>query len=479
MFLMYPLLTALMIVVHQSDGLALCSPLSFTRGSVTAFGRNRLTPTWSRTTPRLSASTKTGGAGGSVLSSSLLIAGTTIGGGFLALPRATAPAGFFPSTLGLVLCWFYLMSSAFALADATIITSELEKNSDDGNISIFRVCSAAFGESSARIAGLLFAVLMVSTLVAQLSKSGTLLSDLLGSEKLAPRCTLLFSALMAMLTFGGGAGVAERVNSWLTATMLLAFGAVVFSASRVGDYTRLVRAHWSALIPSASDKWSIPVLLQLLVYAETIPYIVKRLGGDRRKIRQSIAVGSFVPLVMCIAWTGAALSAAPFDPLTRTLFDPVNSLVARGASSQSLRSSILTLAASAISTTVIGTLLASTNFLEDVFRVDSNALPRKQALTRLALRCIALFPCALLSAYGSRELYYAATAFAGMFPVTALWGLFPPLAFLSLSRRVRQGKLNGKMHLSHTLAMLNVVVSIFLLAFNLFAAATAAATRSL
>lgn len=459
-------LTALLLLnlIHQSDG----------------FGQKGLTPTWSKT--RLSVSTKNGGAEaaarGTVLSSSLLIAGTTIGGGFLALPRATAPAGFLPSTLGLVLSWLYLLSSALALADATIITSELEKSIDDGNISIFRVCSTAFGEASARIAGLLFVVLMVSTLVAQLSKSGTLLSDLLGSEKLAPRCTLLFSALMAMLTFGGGVGVAERVNSWLTATMLLAFGAVLLSASKVGDPTRLVRANWSALIPSASDKWSIPVLLQLLVYSETIPYIVSRLGGDRRKIRWSIAGGSFVPLVMCIAWTGAALSAAPFDPLTRTLFDPVHSLVARGASSQSLRSSILTLAASAISTTVIGTLLASTNFLEDIFRVDRIAPPRKQALARLALRCIALFPCALLSAYGSRELYYAATAFAGMFPVTALWGLFPPLAFLSLSRRQAQAhlsKVNGKIYFSRTLALLNVGISVFLLAVNLFAAAFAAA----
>ena len=431
----------------------------------------------------------------SVTSQALLIAGTTIGGGFLALPRATAPAGFLPSALGLVLSWLYLLSSALSLADATLITKQLAAQNNgsdqrkDGEVaakgeeeevSVFRIAATAFGSTAAKATGLVFVVLMVSTLVAQLSKSGTLLADCLPTAAATSNspavCTLLFAGVMAAVTFGGGVAVAERANSALTSIMLASFGAVALTAARVAVPARLYRANWSMLLPSTSDSWSIPVLLQLLVYSETVPFVVRRLGGDRTKIRTAIAAGSAVPLLMCLVWTAAAIGAVPFDPLT---FDPVQTLLAASSasfsSSQSLRLSILSLAGSAISTTVIGTLLASTQFLEDVFRLrrrrsshaaaPTSAPERRDRLARWAVRAAALVPCALVSAFGSRRLYYLATAFAGQFPVTLLWGLLPPLAYLRLAQRLAIPD-----RPSLVLPVLNIALSVFMLAVNTAAA---------
>jgi len=412
---------------------------------------------------------------GTVLGSSLLVAGTTIGGGFLALPKATAPAGLLPSSLGLLVSWLFLLSSALSLADATIITKELrgpDNKKNEREVSIFSVCSAAFGQRIARVAALCFFVLMVSTLVAQLSKSGSLISDCFPALGGPARGTLLFAAVMASITFGGGVFWAELANSCLTAVMLLSFIAVAGTATRVMVPNRLFRANWNALIPSFGSTWSIPVLLQLLVYSETIPFIVQRLKGDRSKIRCSIVAGSFIPLLMCLVWTAAAIGAVPFDPKR---FDPVQSLLllqngsAHTSSASSwLRLSILTLAGSAISTTVIGTLLTTTQFLEDIVSTNSKSdstdvLPCfSRRATFLGTRAAALVPCALISAFGGPRLYYTATSFAGMFPVTLLWGLAPPAAFLRLASK--RGIPTTR--LTQSLCWLNIVISFFMLAFN-------------
>ena len=47
----------------------------------------------------------------------VLIAGTTIGGGTLALPAAAAPAGFIPASCMLVGCWLFLFVEAVLLVE--------------------------------------------------------------------------------------------------------------------------------------------------------------------------------------------------------------------------------------------------------------------------------------------------------------------------------------------------------------------------
>ena len=143
------------------------------------------------------------------------------------------------------------------------------------------------------------------------------------------------------------------------------------------------------------------------------------------------------------------------------------------------------LAFSAISTTVIGALLSTGQFLEDIFegegksesvgigidegegfKVEDKGLEktmdapeispgqggviaiRPVRLVRPIVRPVFLMaasiaPPALVAAYGSRQLYYAATAFAGAFPCTFLYGLLPPLCNLSLRYRLR-GQRMGK-----------------------------------
>jgi tyrosine-specific transport protein len=217
------------------------------------------------------------------------------------------------------------------------------------------------------------------------------------------------------------------------------------------------------------------------VYAETVPYITKRLGGDLQKIRKSIFVGSTIPLCMCLLWTAVSIMTVPFHSMAAT-YDPVNRLLAITVGSTGyavLKYSILVLAFSAISTTVIGSLLTLTQFLEDIFSVNRIEPQHHRDSTRLLLKALAIVPCALVAASGSDTLYYAATAFAGAFPVTLLWGLFPALAYIrlqdyknsgtsSVAESIPSKQLKGPTLSMRTISNIMVLLSYFMLCTNMF-----------
>ena len=117
-----------------------------------------------------------------VLSQAALIAGTTIGGGFLALPTATAPCGAAPAALGLICVWLFLLGGALSLSNAIFIMKR-RNNIDESmsgieeeqDISLFSLIRECFGSTAGFLGGLLFLLLIKVTLIAQLSKIGVLL----------------------------------------------------------------------------------------------------------------------------------------------------------------------------------------------------------------------------------------------------------------------------------------------------------------
>jgi tyrosine-specific transport protein len=293
------------------------------------------------------------------------------------------------------------------------------------NISVFTIATDTYGNIAGIVASGLFIILMLSTLIAQLSKVGILLPSLFSTIFTKETAISSFAIVMSLLTFCNGIQFAERINSILTLTMILSFGSIITAAPGAGfDFSRLFsRSNFRSLLPfnlESSISWAIPVFLQLLVYTETIPLVVSRLNGNEKKVKKAIVIGSFIPLLMCIVWTMIAIGLVPAElAMTNTLtIDPVDILL-KNSPSKRIKSSILLLTLSAIMTTIIGSCLTISQFLDDLFK-------DKKILSKL----LSIMPATLIAACGTKDLYYAATHFAGAFPVTLLWGLFPPLAYL-------------------------------------------------
>jgi len=123
-----------------------------------------------------------------------LVLGTALGGGFLALPHATAPAGCLPATAVLTLCWLFLLLESLLVADLVIdATSEA---SPGGTPSFDSLGRAAFGDAGGAAVSATFLVLMLTTLVAQIAKASELAGGgAFGAAPRSLRCALLTAPL--------------------------------------------------------------------------------------------------------------------------------------------------------------------------------------------------------------------------------------------------------------------------------------------
>ena len=120
-----------------------------------------------------------------------IIAGTAIGGGFLALPSVTSPIGYGPTALGLVASWGFLLLSAFAFIEAAGLVSDArsrkeksptyKKDEDtEGGLAISSIIREAFGKRWGIVSGLAFIAQMIAVMTIQVVKGAAITSQLTG-----------------------------------------------------------------------------------------------------------------------------------------------------------------------------------------------------------------------------------------------------------------------------------------------------------
>ena len=315
------------------------------------------------------------------------------------------------------------------------------------NLSIFSLVKECFGDAAGTLAGMVFLLLVNVTLVAQLSKIGTILNasfPILDSGV----WTFVFSALAVAMCTLGQTNQIEKTNDALTTTMILSFAMLVALACSCGwSAERLVRVDFKSLLPFGGEIWAVPIFIQLLIYNEVVPLVTSRLG-DERRVKQAIALGSLIPLLMCIIWSCVALGIVPYDPASvltgAAVYDPVQRLkvlLSHLPIGNAFLASVNILASSAICTTVIGSMLASTQYFRDIidkFRGNSAGSDAQNSELMhgktggLLLNSLAIIPSACVAYCGSSDLYFLASQFAGEFPCTFLYGLLPSLCNLKL-----------------------------------------------
>jgi len=442
---------------------------------------------------RRSSKTETTSTTTTVASQAALIAGTTIGGGFLALPAATAPCGVGPAALGLIGVWLYLLGSALSLSNAIFLmkrnkqqqqsttNSKLNRGEDnedanedeeeESGISLSSLITNCFGQTAGSIGGFLFLLLITTTLVAQLSKVGTVIEMALPFVHRG-LATCLFSVVIATLCIVCGRRQIEIVNDALTAMMVGSFIALVGLAGAGGWSSEgLRRSDFRMLLPTRNCPWAIPIFIQLLIYNEVVPLVASRLN-DEDQVRRAILIGSSIPLLMCLIWSIVAMGLVPYDApsmmMSGVIYDPLSKLgdivLARGESiGRVFLASVNILAGSAICTTVIGSILASVQYYKGLIPTKNVCADAKKSRTvflrRMLNYVLAIAPSSLIAVCGSSDLYYRAISFAGEFPCTLLYGLLPALCNIRLRvHSVGQSTIDNSPHIILALISLSILI---------------------
>lgn len=220
----------------------------------------------------------------------LLIVGTSIGGGMLALPVSTAAVGFSNSIFFLILCWLVMTLGAFLILEVNL---RLPAGSN-----MVSMAKATLGLPGQLIAWVTYLFLLYTLLAAYISGGSDVLDSILRKTHvmIPPWCTsLIFTFIFSMVVYGGIRAV-DYVNRGLM------FG-------KLGVYLLLVliiSPHISMATLDGGTITAITGSLMILItsfgFASIVPSLRDYFQDDTRTLRKVILFGSLIPLVCYILW---------------------------------------------------------------------------------------------------------------------------------------------------------------------------------
>jgi tyrosine-specific transport protein 1 len=221
--------------------------------------------------------------------STLLVAGTMIGAGMLAMPLTSAGIGFGFTLVLLLGLWALLTFSALLFVEL-YQTAE----SDAG---IGTLAEQYFGKAGRIIATAVLIIFLYALIAAYISGGGSLLKDLLPESFGDKVSILLFTVIFGSFIVIGTHSV-DKINRVLFFVMLAAFAVVLSLMLPEIKFDNLMATPIdNALIISAS-----PVFFTAFGFHGSIPSLNKYLDGNVKALRISILAGSVITLCAYILW---------------------------------------------------------------------------------------------------------------------------------------------------------------------------------
>ena len=222
--------------------------------------------------------------------STLLVAGTMIGAGMLAMPLTSAGIGFGFTLVLLLGLWALLTFSALLFVEL-YQTAE----SDAG---IGTLAEQYFGKAGRIIATAVLIIFLYALIAAYVSGGGSLLIKDLLPESFGDKVSiLLFTVIFGSFIVIGTHSV-DKINRVLFFVMLAAFAVVLSLMLPEIKFDNLMATPIdNALIISAS-----PVFFTAFGFHGSIPSLNKYLDGNVKALRISILAGSAITLFAYILW---------------------------------------------------------------------------------------------------------------------------------------------------------------------------------
>ncbi|QIZ78761.1 amino acid permease [Ferrimonas lipolytica] len=300
----------------------------------------------------------------------LIVAGTSIGAGMLALPLATAAIGFWPAMALMAVTWALSAYSALLMLEVNLKTGE--------NLNLHSMTGKVLGPQGQWLGMAAMLALLYALTAAYLSGgSSLLLLKLNGFVELSPTVgAILFAILLGSLV-AGGVKYIDAATRVLFTIKMIALGVVL-----CGLLPQLDLSYVAATGSADTNVWMavVPVLITSFGFHVCIPTLVRYLDGDVVTLRRALLTGSLLPMVCYGLWLLAALGSLSMQE--RAALSEGDALVTlvQSLSAKSQWSGIgqaLTLFADlALITSFFGVSLSLFDYLAELFRLGKNATGR-------------------------------------------------------------------------------------------------------
>ncbi len=238
----------------------------------------------------------------STLSAMLLVGGTCIGGGMLALPIATGISGFWPSIAVMALCCFAMTITGLLFLEATLWFEE--------GAHIITMTTKILGPWGKWISWILFLFISYASLVAYAAGGGVQLSLFLKASfnfVVSKDISCLIFAILFTTTMCVGSWFVGRINSMLFGAMIVAYFLLVGMGLDEVKLHLLKYRNWN------NSFMAVPLLLTAFSFQTMVPSLTPYLKKNVKHLRFAIIGGTTIAFLIYFVWFWIILGIVPVD----------------------------------------------------------------------------------------------------------------------------------------------------------------------
>lgn len=345
----------------------------------------------------------------------LLVSGTTIGAGMLALPIATGLAGFYPSILLFIVFWMFLTYTAFLMLEVNLWM-------DGPNNNLISMARLTLGRGGELLSWMTYLFLLYALTTAYIAGSSAIFLDIIalltGVELPSWAGPLPLLIIFGYFVYRGTRSV-DLLNRILMMGLVIAYGFMVVYLIPHVDHAKFDHISWMPLLTAVS------VAATSFGYHIIIPSLTVYLQRNITMLKCTIFIGSLIPLIIYIAWEYLTLGIIPLEghfSISEGYATGANGAHLIGMLIDDPAIATLTRVFSffAIITSFLGVSLSLSDFLADGFKIE------RSHAGRAIIFILTFLPPLLITLIDPRA-FLSALEYAGAFGVMVLLGLLPAL----------------------------------------------------
>lgn len=231
----------------------------------------------------------------------LLIVGTSVGGGMLALPVANAATGFWQSSLFLFVCWAFMTLGAFFILEANLYLPRGKH--------MVSMAAATLGNYGLLAAWISYLFLLYTLLSAYISGGADVLNSLFFKIDLHLnewQASSLFTLIFGLIVYGG-------IHYVDFANRVLMFGKLAVYCLLVVFIAPHIEIQHFQQGEMRYIGGSIMILITSFGFAIIVPNLRDYFDDDIKTLKKVIFIGSLIPLICYLAWDAIIIGSLPSE----------------------------------------------------------------------------------------------------------------------------------------------------------------------
>lgn len=363
---------------------------------------------------------------GRLISGSFLVAGTMIGAGMLGIPLVTSGAGVSGAFLSTFVVWVFMFITGLLYLQVTLALKD--------GANVLSIAEHFLGKSGKWISGFFFIFLYFSLMVAYFDAGGELFARafFIGVGDSFSFAYVGLFALIFFIVVGIGPRSIDKVNMVISIAMIATFIWLIAEGM-----PKLSMHPQEVGFDGKKTLFSLPILFAAYGFHNIIPSLSTYLNRDRKLLRLSIFLGSFLAFIVYFLWQWIIISTVPMAVLLEALKENVS---VTETFSQVHNMPLFALvgrffALFAITTSLLGVSFSLVDFVGDGLGIASS---ERKGIKRWGL-CLIVFLLPLMFVWKNPDVFITALGVAGGFGEAFLNGLLP-VALMFALRYLRSQK---------------------------------------